>query len=116
MHGKGRGAHAKCMHAVQTCRPTAAERPMCPVAAHPIPSSPERTSPLSFLPSGLLCQSPPSQHTPPSSPQAYFAYDAHKSGGVTNSHLRFGPEPIGSSYEIEQADYLAVHHASYIQK
>lgn len=48
--------------------------------------------------------------------QAYFAYDAHKSGGVTISHLRFGPEPIGSSYQIEQADYLAVHHASYIQK
>jgi pyruvate-ferredoxin/flavodoxin oxidoreductase len=50
------------------------------------------------------------------SPQAYFAYDAHKSGGVTISHLRFGPEPIGSSYQIEEADYLAVHHASYILK
>mmetsp|Transcript_33261 Transcript_33261/g.73565 ORF Transcript_33261/g.73565 Transcript_33261/m.73565 type:complete len:1321 (+) Transcript_33261:162-4124(+) len=48
--------------------------------------------------------------------QAYFSYDAHKSGGVTVSHLRFGPQPIGSSYLIEQADYLAVHHQSYMQK
>ncbi len=35
---------------------------------------------------------------------------------MTISHLRFGPQPIGSSYEIETADYLAVHHAPYIQK
>ena len=34
--------------------------------------------------------------------QAYFFYDAHKSGGVTISHLRFGPNKIGSSYLIEQ--------------
>ena len=34
---------------------------------------------------------------------------------MTISHLRFGPEPIASSYLIEQADYLAVHHASYMQ-
>jgi hypothetical protein len=26
--------------------------------------------------------------------QAYFEYDAKKSGGVTISHLRFGPQPI----------------------
>ena len=26
--------------------------------------------------------------------QAYFEYDAKKSGGVTISHLRFGPKPI----------------------
>jgi len=48
--------------------------------------------------------------------QAYFAYDAHKSGGVTVSHLRFGPKPIGASYCIEQADYLAVHMQSYMHK
>uniref|UniRef100_A0A7S0RJ95 pyruvate dehydrogenase (NADP(+)) n=2 Tax=Chlamydomonas leiostraca TaxID=1034604 RepID=A0A7S0RJ95_9CHLO len=48
--------------------------------------------------------------------QAYFSYDAHKSGGVTVSHLRFGPEPITASYLVEQADYLAVHHASYMNK
>eukprot|EP00798_Chlamydomonas_sp_ICE-L_P015524 gene15524-21612_t len=48
--------------------------------------------------------------------QAYFFYDAHKSGGVTVSHLRFGPTPIGSSYLVEQADYMAVNHMSYMQK
>jgi pyruvate-ferredoxin/flavodoxin oxidoreductase len=35
---------------------------------------------------------------------------------VTVSHLRFGPEPIGSSYLINQADYLGIHHQSYLQK
>ncbi|KAG1661267.1 hypothetical protein FOA52_003725 [Chlamydomonas sp. UWO 241] len=48
--------------------------------------------------------------------QAYFAYDAHKSGGVTVSHLRFGPQPIGASYCIEQADYMAVAMQSYMHK
>ena len=36
--------------------------------------------------------------------QAYFSYDAHKSGGVTVSHLRFGPKPINSSYLINQVN------------
>lgn len=48
--------------------------------------------------------------------QAAFSYDAHKSGGVTVSHLRFGSAPISASYYIEQADYLAVHVAPYMQK
>jgi hypothetical protein len=41
--------------------------------------------------------------------QAYFSYDAHKSGGVTVSHLRFGPKPITSSYLVGEADYLGIH-------
>lgn len=52
----------------------------------------------------------------PVAPQAYFAYDAHKSGGVTVSHLRFGPKPLTSSYLVNQADYLAVHLQSYLSK
>jgi hypothetical protein len=48
--------------------------------------------------------------------QAYFAYDAHKSGGVTVSHLRFGPQPIASSYLVGEADYLGVHLQSYLTK
>lgn len=40
--------------------------------------------------------------TAPPPPQAYFSYDAHKSGGVTVSHLRFGPQRITSSYLVEQ--------------
>ena len=32
--------------------------------------------------------------------QAYFAYDSKKSGGVTRSHLRFGPKPITAPYLV----------------
>eukprot|EP00191_Tetraselmis_sp_GSL018_P017843 CAMPEP_0177584818 /NCGR_PEP_ID=MMETSP0419_2-20121207/4125_1 /TAXON_ID=582737 /ORGANISM="Tetraselmis sp., Strain GSL018" /LENGTH=1297 /DNA_ID=CAMNT_0019074435 /DNA_START=268 /DNA_END=4162 /DNA_ORIENTATION=- len=48
--------------------------------------------------------------------QAYFAYDAKKSGGITVSHLRFGPEPINSSYLVSEANYMAVHLDSYMNK
>eukprot|EP00798_Chlamydomonas_sp_ICE-L_P005518 gene5518-4149_t len=39
-----------------------------------------------------------------------------QSGGVTVSHLRFGPSPIGSSYLVEKADYMAINQMSYMQK
>ncbi len=48
--------------------------------------------------------------------QAYFAYDSKKSGGFTVSHLRFGNEPIKSSYLVTQADYVACHKASYVNQ
>ena len=48
--------------------------------------------------------------------QAYFSYDSKKSGGLTNSHLRFGKEPIQSTYLIEQADFIGCHNASYIHQ
>ena len=48
--------------------------------------------------------------------QAYFAYDAHTSGGLTVSHLRFGPDPITSEYKIENADYIGCHTTSYVHK
>ncbi len=41
--------------------------------------------------------------------QGYFVYDSKKSGSVTVSHLRFGPEPIRSTYLIDQADFVACH-------
>ncbi len=46
--------------------------------------------------------------------QAYFEYDSKKSGGVTKSHLRFGKEPIRSSYYVTLADFVACHKQSYI--
>ncbi len=46
--------------------------------------------------------------------QGYFAYDSKKSGGVTVSHLRFGDDPIKSSYLIDEADYIACHNQSYV--
>lgn len=48
--------------------------------------------------------------------QAYFQYDSKKSGGVTISHLRFGDSPIKSSYYVKQADFVACHNSSYLQK
>ena len=48
--------------------------------------------------------------------QAYFDYDSKKSGGVTISHLRFGKEPIKSTYLISKADFVACHNPSYVDK
>ncbi|MFP4118898.1 MAG: pyruvate:ferredoxin (flavodoxin) oxidoreductase [Candidatus Woesearchaeota archaeon] len=46
--------------------------------------------------------------------QGHFVYDSKKSGGVTISHLRFGKQPIKSEYEIQSADFIALHKPSYI--
>lgn len=48
--------------------------------------------------------------------QGYFAYDSKKSGGVTLSHLRFGKKPIKSSYYVKNADFVACHNPSYVNK
>ncbi len=48
--------------------------------------------------------------------QAYFQYDSKKSGGVTISHLRFGDNPIKSSYYVKQADFVACHNSAYLTK
>ena len=48
--------------------------------------------------------------------QAYFAYDSKKSGGVTISHLRFGKDPIKSTYLISKANFVACHNPSYVRK
>lgn len=46
--------------------------------------------------------------------QGYFAYDSKKSGGITVSHLRFGDNPIRSTYLIDEADYVACHNPAYV--
>ena len=48
--------------------------------------------------------------------QAYFVYDSKKSGGLTQSHLRFGKQPIRSPYLIQSADFVACHNPSYVHK
>ena len=48
--------------------------------------------------------------------QAYFDYDSKKSGGVTISHLRFGKDPIRSTYLINMANFVACHNPSYVRK
>lgn len=48
--------------------------------------------------------------------QAYFVYDSKKSGGLTQSHLRFGKVPIRSPYLVSTADFVACHNPSYVTK
>ena len=48
--------------------------------------------------------------------QAYFSYDSKKSGGVTISDLRFGKNPIRSTYLVDKADFVACHNQSYVNK
>jgi len=48
--------------------------------------------------------------------QGYFVYDSKKSGGVTISHLRFGPKPIRAPYLIDKANFLACHQFSFLER
>jgi len=48
--------------------------------------------------------------------QAYFVYDSKKAGTVTTSHLRFGKGVIRSPYLIDQADFVACHNFSFLEK
>ncbi len=48
--------------------------------------------------------------------QGYFVYDSKKSGSITISHLRFGPQPIRSPYLITQANFVACHHANLLER
>ena len=48
--------------------------------------------------------------------QGYFVYDSKKSGSVTTSHLRFGPEPIRSTYLVEEADFIACHQFGLLSR
>ncbi len=48
--------------------------------------------------------------------QGYFVYDSKKSGSITVSHLRFGPEPIRSTYLIDGADFVACHQFGMLGK
>ncbi|PNU20605.1 pyruvate:ferredoxin (flavodoxin) oxidoreductase [Geothermobacter hydrogeniphilus] len=48
--------------------------------------------------------------------QAYFVYDSKKAGSMTTSHLRFGNQEIRSTYLIQQADFVACHNFSFLEK
>ncbi len=48
--------------------------------------------------------------------QGYFVYDSKKSGSMTVSHLRFGPEPIRSTYLISRANFVACHLPTFLEK
>ena len=46
--------------------------------------------------------------------QAYFSYDSKKSGGFTCSHLRFGDNPIRSTYLVNTPNFVACHVQAYL--
>ena len=48
--------------------------------------------------------------------QGYFVYDSKKSGAITVSHLRFGPEPIHSTYLISRANFVACHQPGFLER
>ncbi len=50
--------------------------------------------------------------------QGYFYYDSKKSGTVTISHLRFGPQSIRAPYLIEanQANFVACHQYAFLER
>ncbi len=48
--------------------------------------------------------------------QGYFVYDSKKSGARTISHLRFGKQPIRSAYLIQQANFVACHKFTFVEK
>ena len=48
--------------------------------------------------------------------QAYFEYDTKKSFGITRSHLRFGDQPIRGSYLVTDADFIACHNQTFLDK
>ncbi|MFA6261451.1 MAG: pyruvate:ferredoxin (flavodoxin) oxidoreductase [Bacteroidia bacterium] len=48
--------------------------------------------------------------------QGYFVYDSKKSGSLTVSHLRFGKNPIRSTYLVGSANFVAVHQFNFIHK
>ena len=48
--------------------------------------------------------------------QGYFVYDSKKAGAVTVSHLRFGPDPIRSTYLISRASFVACHQFQFLDR
>ena len=52
----------------------------------------------------------------PFNAQGYFVYDSKKSGSMTTSHLRFGPNRIRSTYLISSASFVACHNFSFLEK
>jgi pyruvate-ferredoxin/flavodoxin oxidoreductase len=48
--------------------------------------------------------------------QGYFVYDSKKSGAVTVSHLRFGPQPIRSTYLVTRANFVACHQPGLLER
>ena len=54
-------------------------------------------------------------HDTPNYAQGYFVYDSKKSGGLTVSHLRFGPKPIDAPFLVQSANFIGVHLFEFLE-
>ena len=52
----------------------------------------------------------------PNYAQGYFVIDSKKSGSMTVSHLRFGPNPIRAPYLIAKANFVACHQPGFLER
>ena len=52
----------------------------------------------------------------PNYTQGYFVYNSKKSGSMTISHLRFGPQPIHAPYLISKANFVACHQPNFLER
>jgi len=48
--------------------------------------------------------------------QVYSSYDSKKSGGVTRMHLRFGKDPIRSTYLVNNPHFVSCSRDAYLEK
>jgi pyruvate-ferredoxin/flavodoxin oxidoreductase len=48
--------------------------------------------------------------------QGYLVYDSKNSGAIPVSHLRFGPQPIRSSYLVSKANFVACHQWIFLER
>lgn len=48
--------------------------------------------------------------------QGYFEYDSKKSGSITISHLRFGPDILRLPYKVSHANFVACHQTVFLEK
>ena len=83
-----------------------------PVRSRPCSSGSARTA--RWVPTRHPSRS--SARAPTCTPRATTSYDSKKSGSVTVSHLRFGPEPIRSTYLVDGADFVACHQFGLLGK
>ena len=54
-------------------------------------------------------------HDTPNYAQGYFVYDSKKSGGLTVSHLRFGPKPIDAPFLVQSPNFIGVHLFEFLE-
>ena len=121
-HLRRAGAPAPAVAASRSASPTTSAAPACPTTPTSTSRSPRPCGPSSTA-SAPTARSGANKNTikilgadPDVHAQAYFVYDSKKSGGLTVSHLRFGPHPIRAPYLVTRAGFVGCHHLGLLDK